>query len=165
MLRQNAQIDRGRAVKKSKRLHRISSVTDSVGERTSDDSTITHTLVQHFSNKFGCRNLHLREAILDFARAGERDLPGFDEMDVEKALARCKKPLRLDSCGMCVELFRVAFETRPSEFTSFLQYVSSSETMMSSLESLLLCYGECSILRLFGCVSCRDVVCVVSNVA
>ena len=144
VLRQNAQIDRGRAVRKSMRLHRISSVTNSSDERLCDDSNIAHTLVQHFSNKFGCRNLHLREAILDFARAGERDLPGFDEMDVEKALARCKNPLRLDRYGMCVELFRVAFEARPSEFTSFLQFVSSSETMMSSLESPLLCYGKCS---------------------
>ena len=69
--RQNAQIDKGRAVSKSKRLHRISSVINSVGEHFSDDSSIVETLAGHFAGKFGCKNLHLREAILDFARVSE----------------------------------------------------------------------------------------------
>ena len=140
--RQNAQIDRGRAVSKSKRLHSISSISNSSGERFSDDNTIVQTLANHFSEKFGCRNLHLREAILDFARASEGDLPGFDEMDVDRALARCRKPFRLDGYGMCLELFRIAFEARPNDFVSWLQFVVSNETMMSSLESPLLCYGK-----------------------
>ena len=90
----------------------------------------------------GSRNLHLREAVLDFVRSSKGAVPGFDELDVERALARVRKPLLLDRYGMCIELFRVAFESRPSEFTEWLRYVASSETCISSLESPLLCYGK-----------------------
>ena len=61
---------------------------------------------------------------------------------VSRALARFRKPLVLDRYGMCIELFRVAFESRPSEFTEWLQHVASSETCISFLESPLLCYGK-----------------------
>ena len=66
----------------------------------------------------------------------------FDQMDLERALARSRKPLQLDRYGMCIELFRVASEARPQEFTQWLQYVASSEACMTSLESPLLCYGK-----------------------
>ena len=138
------QVDKGRAASRRSKLHRICSLRNREGERVTDDELICNSLGALFSNKFGSQNLHLREAFLDFARAAEGVLPGFDEMDVEKALSKCRKPLSLDGYGMCFELLRVAYEARPSEFTSWLQFIASSEAMMSSLESPLLCYGKSS---------------------
>ena len=142
--RLKAHVDRGRAPSQSRKLHAIRSVVGSCGKLINDDDGIVNSLGNHFSTKLGCRNLRLREAILDFARSSEGAVPVFDEMDVERALARFRKPLVLDRYGMCTELFRVAFESRPSEFTEWLKFVASSETCMSSLESPLLCYGKLS---------------------
>ena len=136
-----SRVDRGRAVAKSKKLHCIRSLSCEEGECV-DDSRIVKCLGHHFQTKYGREDLHSRELALDFVRCCEGVVPSFDELTVEKALSRCKGPLKLDQCGVCFELLRVAFEARPSEFVEWLQFLTSSESLMSSLCNPVCCFGK-----------------------
>ena len=135
-------IDSGKSVKRTKKLHHIRSIRGADGRCKSDDESIVEDLFNNFSNKFGTRNLSRREALINFVRSAEGVVPPFDEVDVAASLTRVKKSCRLDFYGVCTELLRVAFEAMPSEFTEWLQFVCSSEAMMQSLESPLLCFGK-----------------------
>ena len=144
VLKLKAGIDCGRSVKRTKKLHHIRSIRGADGRRKSDDENIVEDLIDNFSAKSGTRNLSRREALTDLVRSAEGVAPPFDDEDVAAAFTRVRKSCRLDSYGVCMELLRVAFEAMPVEFTEWLQYVCSSEAMMRSLESPLLCYGKSS---------------------
>ena len=141
--RMRKRVDQGRSVSKGKKLHPIRAILSN-GVQEGSDSKIVDLLWEQYCSKFGCSNLARREAILDFVRSSETDVPCFDEIDVETCLAHSKAPYRLDRYGVCIELLRVAMEARPSDFVAWLQYVASSERMMSSLESPILCFGKLS---------------------
>ena len=140
--RLRADIDRGKAVSKAKKLFKIKSIRFPGRESLCHDDSIVSSLGKHFSAKYGSGNLQLREAVSDWVRASEFSCPDFDEIVVESVLSRCKAPRRLDEYGMCFELFRVAFEARPDEFTSWLQFVCSTELLMRSLASPVRCFGK-----------------------
>ena len=109
-------IDRGRVVSKSKRLHVISCVESASGAVRTSDREIVQTLGDHFSTKYGCDNLNLRQVAMDFMRVCQGSPPPIDEIAVENALATARKPLLLDGYGICAELLRVAFLARPQDF-------------------------------------------------
>ena len=136
-----SRVDRGRVIRRSKKLHCIRSLLCEGGE-TVDDSRIVARLGHHFETTYGREDLHSREQALDFVRCCEGVIPLFDELTVEKALSRCKGPFKLDQYGVCFELLRVAFEARPSEFVEWLHFLTSSESMMTSLLNPMCCFGK-----------------------
>ena len=135
-------IDRGRVVRKSKRLHTISSVESASGTVCTGDREIVDTLGHHFASKYGCRNFNLRHVALDFMRVCQGSPPPIDEIAVENALATARKPLKLDGYGICAELLRVAFLARPQDFCAWIMHVLADESMISSLSTPMRCFGK-----------------------
>ena len=139
-----SQVDRGGVVQRTKRMFVVKSLKQATGAPITDDLEIVRQLGNHFSNKFGCRNSNLKQLALDYMRVCHGLPPPVDELSVEAVLHKSKKPLKIDSDGICWELLRVAFEACPSNFCSFVSLLLGNESFLESLEVPMRCFGKTS---------------------
>ena len=135
-------IDRGRAVSKSKKLFWIKGLEQADGRVERDDCLIANQLAQAFSEKYGAKDLHQRSLVADFVRQAEGKAPFVDEISLERAFGKLKRKRKLDTYGICVNLLYLGFESAPDDFLTFFRTLLSSEEAMSSLLSPLLCFGK-----------------------
>ena len=142
--RVRSQIDRGGTVQRTKRMFTLKTLKQATGAPIADDHEIVSELGNHFSHKFGCSNSNLKQVALDYMRVCHGLPPSVDEMSVEAVLHKSKKPLKLDSDGICWELLRVAFEACPAQFCSFVEFLLGEESFLESLEVPMRCFGKTS---------------------
>ena len=80
------------------------------GVSYSGDKEISEHLAHQFSVKYGSKLPHLWCEIPDFAHRAEGCCPPFDELEVSIALEKLRRPTKLDSEGLCVDLLAILFE-------------------------------------------------------
>ena len=84
-------IDNGRALSRSKKLFKLTSLILDDGTRCTDTSVICRTVALYFGKKWGSDNLQQRSLARDFVHRSEGMLPSVSELDVEICLYRLKR--------------------------------------------------------------------------
>ena len=144
--KQQARIDSGGVVCKSRKLHVVKSLYVSSGAPLTEPADIADATAQVFARRWGAHNLQERDNVHDFLRAAEFAQPSLSVDDLRHSFRVLRRKQQLDGDGICIALLEAIFEAEPFVFLDWIKRMVSCSPFMASL------HARCSV---FGKKSCH----------
>ena len=144
----NADVQRGRVITRSKKLHKVKSMVLSsasgelLGTVTDDHSQWAVEVQQQFGSKWGCLRIQDRINMLDFMLQHEGVEINFSNNDLLAACKLLRKQAKLDHYGVALEAVLLFCRACPEVAVEFFARSMASSPFMSSIRLQGNLYGK-----------------------
>ena len=133
-------VQNGGTLYKCEKLHRPKSV-----DGLDDDADMCRPAAEELDTRWGKRNFTLCERLCDFGHRYEGCQFLIDEVVVENAFHKLRRPYRMDGEDISVSMLHIIFISSPANFVKWMAVSLASSAFMSGLSTSCKVFGKKSV--------------------